>query len=357
MQTSVLSALLLAGLMGMIGQGARVAIGLKKFAEEVKAAPPGEGDAFSAARLLVSLMIGFIAGVLAGLALGLDALVAIDASSIKLLLGLAAAGYGGTDFIEGLFSQLVPTSALPKSLPMISGATVKSLAKGGRSGAQPSSDTPPGPQADQSLSFESVDGSISQDGDISGKVTPQMVSRMFPATPPAHIVQHLPNVLSGLRGIGIGDKSMVLMALGTIRAETEGFVPISEFRSVFNTTRTPFDRYDPGTTIGRTLGNTQPGDGPRFKGRGFVQLTGRDNYSRIAGEIGENLVNNPDLANDSVVAGRILAQFLKDNEVEIRTALAADDLHEARRLVNGGEHGIALFEETYNLGQNILPAV
>ena len=43
------------------------------------------------------------------------------------------------------------------------------------------------------------------------------------------------------------------------------------------------------------LGNNQPGDGPRFKGRGYIQLTGRWNYGHYGKMIGVDLVNNPQL--------------------------------------------------------------
>lgn len=55
-----------------------------------------------------------------------------------------------------------------------------------------------------------------------------------------------------------------------------------------------FKKYD-----GRAdLGNNQPGDGLRFKGRGFVQLTGRRNYAKFSQILGVDLVGNPDLALD-----------------------------------------------------------
>jgi hypothetical protein len=173
---------------------------------------------------------------------------------------------------------------------------------------------------------------------------------MFPVTNKANIVANLPFVLAGLRGCGLTDRSMVLMALATIRAETEGFLPISEGRSRFNTLVTPFDKYDTGTSIGRVLGNTQAGDGPRFKGRGYVQLTGRDNYTRIGAQIGVNLVDDPERANDPEVAGKILAQFLKNKESRIRNALANRDLHDARKAVNGGSHGFNRFKDAYDRG-------
>lgn len=193
-------------------------------------------------------------------------------------------------------------------------------------------------------------------GDITGLVTPEMVKRMFPAaTRLANISANLPFVLAGLRARQLGDRAMVLMSVSTIRAETEGFVPIDEGRSRFNTRNSPFDLYDAGTDIGARLGNTVRGDGARFKGRGYIQLTGRDNYRRVGGQVGVNLIDNPTSANDPTIAGLILAQFLKNKESQIRTALRNSDLRTARRLVNGGSHGLDRFEDTFHKGMAILP--
>jgi predicted chitinase len=191
---------------------------------------------------------------------------------------------------------------------------------------------------------------ISTDSGFLGRVTAAQVAKMFPVTNKANIVANLPFVLAGLRGCGLTDRPMVLMALATIRAETEGFLPISEGRSKFNTHTTPFDKYDAGTPIGKALGNTQAGDGPRFKGRGYVQLTGRDNYTKIGAQIGVNLVADPDRANDPEVAGKILARFLKNKESRIRKALANRDLQDARKAVNGGSHGFNRFKDAYDRG-------
>jgi peptidoglycan L-alanyl-D-glutamate endopeptidase CwlK len=77
---------------------------------------------------------------------------------------------------------------------------------------------------------------------------------------------------------------MVLVALGTIRAEAATFQPVEEIVSPFNTSKggQPFDKYD----NRRDLGNLGPPDGARFKGRGFVQLTGRANYESFSKAIG-----------------------------------------------------------------------
>lgn len=54
------------------------------------------------------------------------------------------------------------------------------------------------------------------------------------------------------------------------------------------------------------LGNTQPGDGKRFMGRGYVQITGRRNYERASKIVGRDLVANPDLAMKPAIASVII---------------------------------------------------
>ena len=185
-------------------------------------------------------------------------------------------------------------------------------------------------------------------------VTVQIVSQMFPGTPVANIERHLPNVLQALVEPKLTEKSMVLMSLATIRAETAGFQPINEGMSRFNTSPGghPFDLYD----NRRDLGNTGVPDGQRYRGRGFIQLTGRANYQQHGNAIGVlDLVDNPDQANDSMIAARLLASFIKANELRIKQSLLADDLAAARRLVNGGSHGLESFAEAFRAGQRLIP--
>jgi hypothetical protein len=94
--------------MGLMGQGARAAVGLKK--ANALGGQPSQDSEFSAAYFALSLMIGFIAGVLAGLALGLQYFVRINLADIKMLLGVAASGYAGADFIENSLSIFLPPS-------------------------------------------------------------------------------------------------------------------------------------------------------------------------------------------------------------------------------------------------------
>ncbi len=180
--------------------------------------------------------------------------------------------------------------------------------------------------------------------------TTTRVAKLFPASSKAGIKKHLGNVLKALHDEGLSDDLMVLMALATIRAETTAFVPIPEGKSKYNSSPRghAFDRYDKR----KDLGNKGEPDGERYRGRGFVQLTGRANYRSIGKRIGlgSDLEKNPDLGCDSKVAAQILASFLSSKERQIKEALLDDDLKAARRLVNGGSHGLTSFSTTFKKG-------
>ena len=182
----------------------------------------------------------------------------------------------------------------------------------------------------------------------------ESVRRLFPATKPANIARYLPYVAAALEAMGLTDRPMICAALGTIRAESEGFLPISEFQSQFNTLPggAPFVRYEDPK---RLLGNTQPGDGARFKGRGFVQLTGRTHYEKYGKAIGVDLAASADLANAPEVAALLLAQFLADHAAAIREALAGGHFADARKLVNGGAHGLERFKDVFKLADAVWP--
>jgi putative chitinase len=186
-------------------------------------------------------------------------------------------------------------------------------------------------------------------------VTLNIVAKMFPVTPLDNINRNLPHVLAALQAAGLTSLPIVLAALATIRAETEGFLPIAEGISRFNTSPGghPFDLYD----NRRDLGNLGPPDGASFKGRGYVQLTGRANYAKFGPLVNvANLATAPDQGTDPDIAARILAAFIASKRVQIAQALLNGDLATARRLVNGGSNGLDRFTDAYNIGDRLLAA-
>lgn len=101
--------------------------------------------------------------------------------------------------------------------------------------------------------------------------------------------------------------------------------------------RSYFDKYDAGTKLGAMLGNTQPGDGFLFRGRGYVQLTGRSNYARASKEVGVDLIAAPDRALEAQLAAKIA--ILGMSEGWFTGKKFADYLPgnytAARRIING----------------------
>jgi predicted chitinase len=60
---------------------------------------------------------------------------------------------------------------------------------------------------------------------------------------------------------------------------------------------------------GGRMGNDSPGDGFKYRGRGFIQITGKDMYKAVGNKIGVDLISNPDLANEPAIAAKIVPAF------------------------------------------------
>lgn len=90
---------------------------------------------------------------------------------------------------------------------------------------------------------------------------------------------------------------------------------------------------------GRTdLGNVEPGDGYRFRGRGIFQVTGRANYRTYGAKVGIDLEVTPDRAAEPALA--VLLAALYWNSRSINRAADADDLEAVTRKINGGVNGL-----------------
>jgi putative chitinase len=157
----------------------------------------------------------------------------------------------------------------------------------------------------------------------------------------------------------VDDIRWVAYMLATIKHECANrWIPVVEYGP-----RSYFDKYETGTAIGARLGNTQPGDGFRFRGRGFVQITGRRNYLVLGQKLnlGTRLVDEPELALDSAIAyrvmslgmrngsftGRKLAQFIGPGQCDYRNA---------RKIINGLDKADLIAEYARALEQVLVEA-
>lgn len=106
---------LLGGVMGMLGQGIRSAIGLKKLRDQSGDNGPLFSENFSTSRFFASMFLGFVAGALSAFVLS-DGKTELVADK-TMLIGLMAAGYAGADTIEGLASKVIPTGVMKGTNP------------------------------------------------------------------------------------------------------------------------------------------------------------------------------------------------------------------------------------------------
>jgi len=97
-------------------------------------------------------------------------------------------------------------------------------------------------------------------------------------------------------------------------------------------------RYEPPSTFAKSLGNVEPGDGQRYRGRGLFLILGRDNYARLGAALGVNLVGEPELAVRPDVAVRTATLYWK--LARLNELADADDIRGITRKIAGGFNGL-----------------
>lgn len=109
----------------------------------------------------------------------------------------------------------------------------------------------------------------------------------------------------------------------------------------------------------RDLGNTEPGDGVRYKGRGPIQLTGRANYRRCGAALGLDLEGDPEQAATPQVGFRIAGWYWTTHPAVARDCNQLADMQDfigITRAINGGLNGLASREAYYARAKAVLGA-
>ena len=121
-------------------------------------------------------------------------------------------------------------------------------------------------------------------------ITEELLKQLLPDSTKANRDKYLPYFNIYLKEYGIVTKKQVAAFFAQIGHESGSLRYSEEIASG--------SAYE-----GRTdLGNTQPGDGKRFKGRGLIQITGRYNYEKASKALGYDLISNPELLSQPELA-------------------------------------------------------
>jgi predicted chitinase len=141
----------------------------------------------------------------------------------------------------------------------------------------------------------------------------------------------------------IMDLQVVAYMLATVKHETANkFQPITEFGP-----KNYFNRYDPvladtqeRRNRARTMGNTEEGDGYKYRGRGYVQITWKNNYRQLGEVLGHDLVSAPDQALQPEIAYQIMAYGMRHGTFTSRKigdyiGAGRADYYNARQVING----------------------
>lgn len=119
--------------------------------------------------------------------------------------------------------------------------------------------------------------------------------------------------------------------------ETAGFKTLKEY---WGPTEDQI-RYEPGYKKGKDLGNIVKGDGLKFRGRGYLQTTGRANYKTVSREMfgDDRLLNNPDLL--LVPEWGMLSSLYYWKRRNLNAIADKNDVLGVTKKINGGTYGIA----------------
>src|SRR5262245_3192839 len=113
-------------------------------------------------------------------------------------------------------------------------------------------------------------------------------------------------------------------------------------------------KYEPPSDVARRLGNTQRGDGFRYRGRGPIQVTGRANYKKYGDLLGVDLVGNPDLAATSQYAFSTAGLFWKLNG--LNELADVQDFVSITKRINGSLNGLHERKRYYEIAKYTLGA-
>jgi predicted chitinase len=182
-------------------------------------------------------------------------------------------------------------------------------------------------------------------------LTAEQLQSIMPRLPAARNSELLPFLSDALSEFAIDAPARAAAFLAQLAHESGQFRFMEELWGPTVAQR----RYEPVTSLSKTLGNTETGDGKRFKGRGPIQLTGRANYQRFGNLLGVDLMTDPTRAARPEVAFRIAGLFWSKKGLnELADNGTAEAFKEITRRINGGFNGLPEREAFYTVARRVL---
>ena len=185
-------------------------------------------------------------------------------------------------------------------------------------------------------------------------LTIEQLQAIMPLLPAAKRTTYFPFLTAAVSEFGIDQPARTAAFLAQLAHESAQFKFMEEIWGPTAAQR----RYEPPDKLATTLGNTEPGDGFRFKGRGPIQVTGRANYRRFGDLLGLDLVATPVQAASPEVAFRIAALFWSKKGLnELADRVTPEAFREITRRINGGFNGLAERQRFYETAKTVLAVV
>ena len=185
-------------------------------------------------------------------------------------------------------------------------------------------------------------------------LTIEQLQAIMPLLPAAKRTTYFPFLTAAVSEFGIDQPARTAAFLAQLAHESAQFKFMEEIWGPTAAQR----RYEPPDKLATNLGNTEPGDGFRFKGRGPIQVTGRANYRRFGDLLGLDLVATPAQAASPEVAFRIAALFWSKKGLnELADRVTPEAFREITRRINGGFNGLAERQRFYETAKTVLGVV
>jgi len=185
-------------------------------------------------------------------------------------------------------------------------------------------------------------------------LTTDQLQAIMPQLPPAKTATLFPFLTAAVGEFAIEQPARTAAFLAQLAHESAQFRFMEEIWGPTAQQR----RYEPPGNLADRLGNTERGDGKRFKGRGPIQITGRANYRRFGDLLGLDLIADPDLAARPNVAFRIAGLFWSKKGLnELADLVTAEAFREITRRINGGFNGLEERERFYESARRVLQVI